>query len=352
MTNKWVFLYGGQGSQQPGMGLDFALKFPDDSFYRSPYCSEEELTCLLDPSFTRIHETRYAQVALTLFALTVTRLLQKENINPGAALGLSAGEFPALAAANVYSPEEALEIIKRRARLMSLRLEKRRKEGHDDGMLVVLGLKREALEAVLPLFPAVSLANINAETQLTAAGPKDDLELLRQHLPEAGAKRALLLEVEGAFHSKVFNPDVEELRKVLLAAGSAGKPQAELPLNILGRPVTEPDDSKQQRDADQPSDIYQQGDTDHPSDSENPYTPERRTEIYADLMSRQMSSVTRLDDCFSYLLDHGYTNFVEIAPQAVLTPLLRRRSRDLNLRHISSVETFNNFVAEIKGSQR
>ncbi|HHU07898.1 MAG TPA: ACP S-malonyltransferase [Clostridiaceae bacterium] len=393
-TNKWVFLYGGQGSQRPGMGIDFAQAFPQDSLYSNPYCNQEELDYLLAPDFDRIHETRYAQVALTVFALTVTRLLNRKNIHPAAALGLSAGEFPALAAANVYSPEATLAIIKRRAELMSSRLQQRHQQGYEDGMLVVLGLEETVLDTCLAPFPALSPANMNAKTQLTVSGPKADLELLRRKVLDAGAKRTLFLEVEGAFHSKVFDPDVAELRRALLAAGPAGKAQADLPLNILGRPVTEPydfrhwsdsgqaganrhfdnnkhlsnnentddnkylsnnkhmsnngntDDSEKPGGNEKPTGSNYLAEGEHPIESHPIDEADKQTEIYADLMSRQMASPTRLDDCFTYLLHHGYTHFVEIAPQAVLTPLLRRRSADLNLRHIGNVEAFSAFISE------
>lgn len=311
--DKWVFLYGGQGSQVEGMGLDFAQDFSDQSYYNTSYCTKEELEYLLDPEFERLDESRYVQLALTVFSLTVTKVLQKVGVEADAALGLSAGEFPALVLAGVYSDEAVLNIIRQRAELMARRMEQRRQDGFDDGMLVVLGLEETELEQQLLKYPDLSLANKNSETQMAVSGTIAELELLQKDVLDAGAKRAIFLEVEGAFHSRIFAPDVVELRNVLMEY-EAGEPQIDVPCNILGKAAQSVAGAGELK------------------------------ELYADLMSKQMATPTRLDDCFTYLLQQGYRNFVEIAPKAVLTPLLRRRDRSLNLHHIADVETFEKFL--------
>ncbi len=316
MQDKWVFLYGGQGSQVTGMGLDFAQKFPDESYYNDYYCSKKELEYLLDPEFEHLDKSRYVQLALTVFSLTVTRILQKAGIEADAALGLSAGEFPALALAGVYSDKAVLEIIRQRAELMDKRMEQRRLEGFDDGMLVVLGLEEAKLEQLLKEYPEISLANKNSQTQMAVSGKISELELLQKDVLDAGAKRAIFLEVEGAFHSRVFAPEVVKLRNILLKH-EAGDPQIDLPCNVLG------------------------------TAARNPAEVEERTELYADLMSRQMAHPTRLHDCFTYLLQQGYSNFIEIAPKSVLTPLLRRRDRSLNLHHVADVDSFEKLLTAL-----
>ena len=82
----WVFLFGGQGAQKAGMGADLARAFPDSGYYRAPFLSEEELELLLDPDFEGIHRTDYAQLALTIFGLTVTELLEARGFSPSASL--------------------------------------------------------------------------------------------------------------------------------------------------------------------------------------------------------------------------------------------------------------------------
>ncbi|MDD4323653.1 MAG: ACP S-malonyltransferase [Eubacteriales bacterium] len=319
--NKWVFLYGGQGAQVQGMGLDFARAYPEESFYNNFYCTEDELEFLLDPDFEHLDETRYVQLALTVYSLTITEVLRNAGIEADAALGLSAGEFPALALAGVYSEQAVLEIIRQRADLMARRMEQRRQDGCDDGMLVVLGLEEAELKKQLVNYPDLSMANKNSETQMAVSGRIVELELLEQDVLNAGAKRAVFLEVEGAYHSKVFAADVPVLREVLLEQ-EAREAKIDLPLNIIGEPAPTADTAKE------------------------------NTALYADLMSRQMANPTRLDDCFTHLLEQGYTNFIEIAPKAVLTPLLRRRDRSLNLHHIADLESFETFKDHTLVSQR
>ena len=309
----WVFLFGGQGAQKAGMGADLARAFPDSGYYRAPFLSEEELELLLDPDFEGIHRTDYAQLALTIFGLTVTELLEARGFSPSASLGLSAGEFPALAAASVYSPQQIISIIRERASLMSRRLRARREEGFDDGMLAVVGLIQETVESLFTDLTGLSLANVNAPTQLTVSGSREELETLRQRIHDAGARKALFLEVEGAFHSPVFNPEVSRLRQVLLSH-EAAPPQAVIPLNLLGEPAVETEDAS------------------------------GRCRLFADLMSRQMAEPTRLDDSFTYLLERGFTHFVEISPRPVLVPLLRRRASGLTLCQISDLGSLHAFM--------
>ena len=99
-NKSWVFLFGGQGSQKPGMGIDIFEAYPGKGYFHGHFCCREEMVFLLDPEFKNLNETLYAQLALTVFGLTVLDLLKEAGIEPGAALGLSAGEFPALAAAS------------------------------------------------------------------------------------------------------------------------------------------------------------------------------------------------------------------------------------------------------------
>ncbi len=310
-NKSWVFLFGGQGAQKPGMGIDIFEAYPGKGYVHGSFCCREEMVFLLDPDFKQLDETLYAQLALTVYGLTILDLLKEAKIEPGAALGLSVGEFPALAAASVYSPESILSIIRKRARLMSDRLKVRRKGGHDDGMLAVLGLEEEKVKELLLPFPGLVISNINAKTQITVSGAREQLVLLEKVALQAGARKAILLDVEGAFHSPVFAPDVPPLRDFLLSH-NAGNSKVDLPLNVLGRPARE-----------------EGKDT---------------GELYADLLSRQMAGPIRLDDSFTWLLDRGYRDFVEIAPRAVLTPLLKRRKQDLNLHHIGDYESLLAFI--------
>lgn len=311
----WVFLYGGQGAQKAGMGRDFDQAYPDRSYFRPPYLSEEEAAWILDPESSRIHESYYAQLGLTAFALTVTEALKEKGLAPQAALGLSAGEFPALAAARVYSPSDIMKIVRARAGLMSKRMADRRRMGFEEGMLALVGLDEGSLKEEMEDLDRLCLANINAKAQLSVSGPLQDLEVLRRRCLDRGVKKAVFLDVEGAFHSPVFDPDVAGF-KALMEGYPAAPASAVLPLNLLGRPAKEPEDLEGLR------------------------------VFYADIMSRQMASATRLDDSFTYLLDQGYQKFLEIAPRPVLAPLLKRRSEGLRICQIGDLESYHRFVEE------
>ncbi len=323
MSDAFVFLFGGQGSQTPGMGSDFADRYPAIRQLYNDFMSRYPLyDRLLDPSFDRLNDTLYAQPALTLLGLAVTHLLREDGIQPVATAGLSIGEFPALVAAGIYSPSAVLDIVAKRAALMDARLKQRRADGFDDGMLAVVGLQKSDIETLLiPYGTSVSMTNLNAPTQIVIGGLRTTLEKVKDTMIEAGARRAIMLECEGAFHSSVFDDDVERLKSTLLTF-EASEPSIPMPFNALGGFPS----------ADNiPPNILSRG----------------ATERFAHLMSHQMNATVQLDGCLNALLEAGYTHFIEIAPRAVLTPLLRKKSSSITAHTISDLDSYEAFRTTI-----
>ncbi len=320
---SFVFLYGGQGSQVAGMGRDFADHYPEiGAFYSHFFARYPVYKNLLDPSFDKINETFYAQPALTLLGLAVTHLLKKEGVEPAATAGLSIGEFPALTTAGIYSDVSVLDIVAKRAALMDRRLKKRREDGFDDGMLAVIGLSGDAVEEQLvPFGKEVSITNINAPTQLVVGGERATLEKVREAVLKAGARRAVMLECEGAFHTSVFEDEVDELAAEI-SGHRASDPVIPMPLNALGEFMS---------DENVPEEILSLP------------TSER----YARLMSRQMSTTVNLNGCLDTLLAEGWTHFIEIAPRAVLTPMLKKKSSDSVAFTVSDLHSFNALLATL-----
>ncbi len=314
---SFVFLYGGQGSQVAGMGRDFAERYPEtEAFYSHFFTRYPVYNKLLDPSFDKINETFYAQPALTLFGIAVTRMLREKGVEPAAAAGLSIGEFPALAAAGIYSYASVLDIVAKRAALMDRRLKKRREDGFEDGMLAIVGLGKDVVEAQLtPFGRKISITNINAPTQVVVGGERATLEKVRDAVLEAGARRAVMLECEGAFHTSIFDDEVEELAAEI-SAHRASEPDIPVPLNALGGFVSEEN---------VPEDILSL----------------QASERYARLMSYQMCAAVNLDGCLDALLAEGWTQFIEIAPRAVLTPMLKKKSPETVAFTVSDVESFD-----------
>jgi [acyl-carrier-protein] S-malonyltransferase len=191
-----VALFPGQGSQTPEMRDLVAQRDPD---------LLERVTALVgeDP-FPRAGEsTRFAQPAIFCASLAGWDAL---DLEPAAAAGHSLGELAALAAAGVLAREDALRLVVLRGRLMA--------DADDVGsMLALVGATQEDAEAV-PTEAGVTVANDNAPGQVVLSGPRDALARAQEIASERG-RRALPLDVAGAFHSPSMEPAVEPFRAAL-----------------------------------------------------------------------------------------------------------------------------------------
>ena len=191
-----VALFPGQGSQTPDMRDLVAERAPD---------LLERVTALVgeDP-FPRAGEsTRFAQPAIFCASLAGWDAL---GLDAAAAAGHSLGELAALAAAGVLERDDALRLVTLRGKLMA--------EADDDGsMLALVGAELEDAEAVAQA-AGITVANDNAPGQVVLSGPREKLKVAEEAARERG-KRALPLDVAGAFHSPSMEPAVEPFRKAL-----------------------------------------------------------------------------------------------------------------------------------------
>ena len=186
------------------MGQDLLDFSEAREVYDLAFAKEPSLQDLFALDAKAISQTKYSQPAIALHQLAMVRIFETKGIKPRAVLGLSIGEFPALYAAGYLSLEDCIDVILRRAKLMSSLLATRQ----DDGMLAVIGPSRTEVEAILKTQKEVSLANINSPKQHVLSGPRVALEKLEPQLKEKRA-RLVYLDVEGAFHSRLFEPGIE-----------------------------------------------------------------------------------------------------------------------------------------------
>ena len=191
-----VVLFPGQGSQTPDMRDLVAERAPD--------LLERVIALVGEDPFPRATEsTRFAQPAIFCASLAGWDAL---NIDAAAAAGHSLGELAALAAAGVLERDDALRLVTLRGKLMA--------EADDDGsMLALVGAGQEDAEAVAKA-AGITVANDNAPGQVVLSGPRDKLKIAEEAARERG-KRAIPVDVTGAFHSPSMEPAVEPFRKAL-----------------------------------------------------------------------------------------------------------------------------------------
>jgi len=202
MSIKCAFLFAGQGSQAMGMGEDFynnsakAKEMIEEASARTGI----DFKTLLFTDNEDLAKTEFTQPAILLVSAIAHRLfIEQMDITPVYALGHSLGEFSALVSVGGLNPIDAVELVNLRGQLMAKAC-----EGQDVGMLVSLGLSDDIVEEICQTQrdagERVWAVNYNADGQIVIAGIKSDLEKLAPILKEAGAKRAMLLNMSVASH--------------------------------------------------------------------------------------------------------------------------------------------------------
>jgi len=221
MSIRCAFLFAGQGSQSTGMGQDFfnnsevAKQMLDDASSRTGIDFEN----LLFEENDNLGKTEFTQPAILLVSAMAHKLFtDATSIKPVLTMGHSLGEFSALVASGALDAIDAVELVNLRGKLMAEACSKQ-----EVGMMVSLGLSDEAVEDICATQRDSGLqvwaVNYNADGQIVIAGIKKDLELLAPMVKEAGAKRAMLLDMSVASHCPLLEsasaPLEEKLKEML-----------------------------------------------------------------------------------------------------------------------------------------
>ena len=220
---KFAFIFAGQGSQSVGMGKDFYENFSSAKLLLNDACNDTgiEFEELLFTQNDKLDKTEFTQPAIVLNSL-MSYLAFSERIKakPEFSLGHSLGEFTALAVSGAFSFVEAIRLVNLRGKFMQEAC-----IGKDAGMMVVLGLSDEVVEGICKEAHDEGLqiyaANYNCDGQIVVAGVRADLAKYEAKFKEAGAKRAMLLNMSVASHCPILEPAsvklANELEGVLAA---------------------------------------------------------------------------------------------------------------------------------------
>lgn len=235
-----VYMFPGQGSQFPGMAREL---YETESKAREMFDRANNILGfdITDVMFNGTAED-LKQTKVTQPAIFLHSVIQAEctpDFAPDMVAGHSLGEFSALAAAGVLDFEDGLRLVSIRAHAMQKAC-----EANPGTMAAILGLPAEKVEEVCRMTEGVVVpANYNCEGQIVISGSSESVQEAAAKMKEAGAKRALVLPVGGAFHSPLMQPAAEEL-----AAGIESvrfcKPICPVYQNVNAMAVTDPDEIK------------------------------------------------------------------------------------------------------------
>ena len=297
--SKIAFIYPGQGAQKCGMGQDF---YENSASAKAVYDMASEVlkdNMDIDMKDLCFHEndkldlTEYTQAALVTTCLAMTKPLVEAGIRPDVTAGLSLGEYCAIAAAGGMKGEDAIRLVRKRGLLMQNTL-----PAGEGAMCAIMGMSGEEIEAVTDGMEGVSVANYNCPGQIVITGETKAVEAAAEKLKEAGAKRAVMLNVSGPFHSPMLKKAGEELAQVL---ESVELSPLDVPYvtNVTAQQVTDISQTKE-------------------------------------LLAEQVSSSVRWQQSMENLIADGVDTFIEIGPGRTLAGFMRKISRDVTVYNVGT----------------
>lgn len=283
-----AYIFPGQGAQFVGMGLDLYEKSAEAK------ALFEEANRILGFSITDImfggtdedlKQTKVTQPAIFLHSVILSKVLGNA-FNPQMVAGHSLGEFSALVANGTLSFADGLQLVAQRAAAMQKACELQA-----GTMAAVLGLADEQVEQLCATIEGiVTPANYNCPGQLVISGELKAVEAACEKMKEAGAKRALILSVGGAFHSSLMKPAEEELA-------------AAIERTAFNKPLCP---------------VYQNVTTTAVSDA---------TEIKKNLI-KQLTAPVKWTQSVQQMIADGATEFVEVGPGKVLQGLVKKINKE------------------------
>ena len=304
--SKLAFIYPGQGAQKSGMGADF---YGNSETARELYdeagkALDLDMKALCFQENVLLDLTEYTQAALVTTCLAMTRVIREKGIRPDITAGLSLGEYAAIAAAGGMEELDAIRLVRTRGILMQNTV-----PAGEGAMCAVIGMKTGQIEEVLNGREDVSIANYNCPGQIVITGRTSAVEEAQEALKEAGARRTVMLNVSGPFHSPLLIPAGEELWKELEKTAFS-KLQIPYVTNVLAETV---DDISQTKG----------------------------------LLKKQVSSPVKWMQSMEHMIAEGTDTFVEIGPGKTLAGFMKKINREVKVYNISTWEDVEKVAGEL-----
>jgi [acyl-carrier-protein] S-malonyltransferase len=292
---KHAYIFPGQGAQFPGMGKSL---YEQNNLAKEYFEQANEILgfritdIMFGGTDAELKQTNVTQPSIFLHSVILYET--SPGLVPNMVAGHSLGEFSALVANRVLTFEDGLRLVAKRASAMQ-----RACEINPSTMAAVLGLADEKVEEICREFKdeVVVAANYNCPGQLVISGSNEGIRQACERLKAAGAKRALMLPVGGAFHSPLMQPAREELQEAI-AATHFNNPTCPVYQNVDAHPYIEPA-------------IIQQN------------------------LINQLTSPVRWTQTVQKMAENGATHFTEVGPGSVLQGLVKKIVKDVAVDGIS-----------------
>lgn len=309
MSQKIALLFSGQGAQAVGMGKDLAAEFSvaAEMFRRADEILGFPLsqTAFEGPA-EELTKTSVCQPALYVHGLACLAVLREKipGLAVHAAAGLSLGEFTAHAAAGTFDFETGLRLVAKRSQAMQKACEET-----EGGMAAIIGGEENRIRD-LAAAADVDVANLNSPGQIVLSGESSKIALAVSIAKEYGARKAVELQVAGAFHSRLMESAYQSL-SAALAETALAVPGIPVVCNVDAQTVSDPDEIRRS-------------------------------------LADQVTGSVRWTESVEYLLDHLHcTQFIELGPGGVIAGLVGRIRKGTPILSVSNAASLADTVAAL-----
>lgn len=315
--SKTALVFPGQGAQYTGMAKDLYESFEvaKEVIDIADSLMDFDLISMMhdEDKKSELSKTENTQPALLTHSMAIMEILSKyESFKYDACLGLSLGEYSALTAANAMDFKDAVSLVRKRGLIMSNEV-----ADGEGAMCAVIGASRELIEeCILKLESGtVEIANYNSPAQIVISGEKAAVEEATILLKENGAKRAIMLDVSGPFHSSLLKGAGEKL-KLELDKVDMKEPSVDVVSNVDANIHKDPEEIKS-------------------------------------ILIKQVYSSVLWEDSISKLIDEGFDRFIEIGPgktlRAFIKKIASKKKADVEIVNLDTAADVNAFIESIGG---
>lgn len=304
MSKKIGVLFPGQGSQYEGMGRDLIAS---PVYKRAKEILDDHTYSVVEQaSLDQLSKTRYGQVAIFLNSLSLyqelkDRVLDPNDIGVSASLGLSLGEYTALCAADVFSLDEGIDLVKNRGLIMG------QGAGGKGSMVAVMKTGLETIQYLVDQAKeddVLAVCNLNSPSQIVVGGEFEALDRFEEKCKEAKIKRFMRLNVEGPFHTQILNQAAQDFADNYLSKVDFKEPSMDVYTNLSGKNY-------------------------------------RQVDSIVENLKDQMCSPVRFIDCVENMVADGCQVFIEMGSGKSLSGFVKKINKDvkvINIQNVSDIE--------------